>query len=449
VCLDLQEKNQQVKQYRGGIMSLLKFNYINGFQPEAEEELPFEQSEQLKLEQKLSTFEVKQTVVKEELENDLRIWRNKELSDSDWRIVEDAPGDTAAWKSYRTKLRDLPSNSKFPDKFEVADFPLAPGESSIPEGAEGFIVTNNDPLGIGTTSWVGNKQVTKTLKITNNEPSGVGTDVISVIPDDVGKITTDHIFDDGENAISITSVGSAFVTKFQEVAIASTDYAAGTTTLGINTESISTDNWIQSGSDRIAITGIGTENTITLAVGLAQTISNGGDITILKKDYRTISLASTIANAVTQPFNLRQVTTELYDQGEPVKTATLSFNKAIVNPGDNFDLTLTYTNVLAEEDCTVEFKNSLVSDFTLVDIKNKNGEEYGTRDQADKWITTQNPVSIITLNPAHKGVVGVSTLTVGIATNASSAIDNTFEMEIFIPVLGITTHIGIGSTSIS
>ena len=103
-------------------MSLLKFNYINGFQPEVVEELPFEQSEQIRLEQKLSNFEAKQTIVKEELENDLRIWRNKELSDSDWRIVEDAPGDTAAWKSYRAKLRDLPSNSKFPDKFEVADF---------------------------------------------------------------------------------------------------------------------------------------------------------------------------------------------------------------------------------------------------------------------------------------------------------------------------------------
>ena len=233
------------------------------------------------------------------------------------------------------------------------------------------------------------------------------------------------------------------------MAIASTDYAAGTTTLGINTEGISTNNWIQSGSDRIAITGIGTENTITLAVGLAQTISNGDDITILHRDYSTISLASTIANAVTQPFDLRLIVTELYDQGEPKLTVTPSLNKTEVNPGENFDLTLTYTNALSEEDCIVEFKNAAPSDFSLDIIKNKNGEERGTRDYEDEWITTSNPVSIVSLSQAHKGVVGVSTLTVGIATNAPTAIDNAFQMEISIPILGITTHIGIGSTSIS
>ena len=109
---------------------------------------------------------------------------------------------------------------------------------------------------------------------------------------------------------------------------------------------------------------------------LAQTISNGGDITILKRDYSTISLASTIANAVTQPFNLRQVTTELVDQGKPKLTVTPSLNKTVVNPGENFDLTLTYTNALSEEDCTVEFSGVTPTDFSLDIIKNKNGEEY-------------------------------------------------------------------------
>ena len=45
--------------------------------------------------------------------------------------------------------------------------------------------------------------------------------------------------------------------------------AAGSTSVGIDTEGITTDNWIESGSGRIAITGIGTENTITLAVGFS------------------------------------------------------------------------------------------------------------------------------------------------------------------------------------
>ncbi len=431
-------------------MSLIKFSYQNNF-VEVEEDAPltWEETEQERLQHKLNSYEISNSVGTRTLAEDLRVWRNEQLAMSDWRIVSDAPGDTDAWKSYRTKLRDLPSSPKFPNKFETADIPLAPGESSIPEDIEGCIITNNDPLGIGTTSWVGNKSITKTLKIGNNEPSGVGTDVISIASDDKDKITTNHIFDDGENAIAITSIGSDFISKWQGVAIASTTYAAGTTTLGINTDGISTDNWIQSGSDRIAITGIGTENTITLAVGLAQTISNGGDITILKKNYNTISLASTISNAVTQPFNLRIITTELYDQGQPKLTVTPSFNKTVVNPGENFDLTLTYTNALAAEDCAVEFSNSTSSDFTIVDIKNKNKEEYGTRDVDGKWTTTNYPVATISLGEAHKGVVGVSTLTVGIATNAPSAIDNDFQMEILIPILGITTHIGIGSTSIS
>ena len=429
-------------------MSLIKFSYQNNF-VEVEEDAPltWEESEQERLQHKLNSYEISNSVGTRTLAEELRVWRDGQLANSDWRIVSDAPGDTDAWKSYRTKLRDLPSSPKFPNKFETADIPLAPGESSIPEDIEGCIITNNDPLGIGTTSWVGNKSITKTLKVLNNEPSGVGTNVISVAS--TSNIETSYIFDDDETAISITSIGSDFVSTWQDVAIASTTYAAGTTTLGINTDGISTDNWIQSGSDRIAITGIGTENTITLAVGLAQTISNGGDITILKRDYRTISLASTIANAVTQPFNLRQVTTELVDQGKPKLTVTPSLNKTVVNPGENFDLTLTYTNALSEEECAVEFSGVTPTDFSLDIIKNKNQEEYGTRNINEEWITTRNPVGIVSLSQAHKGVVGVSTLTVGIATNAPSAIDNDFQMEILIPILGITTHIGIGSTSIS
>ena len=429
-------------------MSLIKFSYQNNFQTIHETDpITWEQSEQERLQIQLDTYETSRTITTNNDAETVRQWRDLQLANSDWRIVADAPGDTDAWKSYRTKLRDLPSSPKFPNKFETADIPLAPGESSIPEDMEGYIVTNNDPLGIGTTSWVGNKSITKPVNVLNNEPSGVGTNVISVAS--TSNIETSYIFDDDETAISITSIGSDFVSTWQDVAIASTTYAAGTTTLGINTDGISTDNWIQSGSDRIAITGIGTENTITLAVGLAQTISNGGDITILKRDYSTISLASTIANAVTQPFNLRRVTTELVDQGKPKLTVTPSLNKTVVNPGENFDLILTYTNALSEEECAVEFSGVSPTDFSLDIIKNKNQEEYGTRNINEEWITTRNPVGIVSLSQAHKGVVGVSTLTVGIATNAPSAINNAFQMKIWIPILGITTHIGIGSTSIS
>ena len=39
--------------------------------------------------------------------------------------------------------------------FEESDWPLAPGESSIPDDAVTFLKSNADPLGLGTTSWVG------------------------------------------------------------------------------------------------------------------------------------------------------------------------------------------------------------------------------------------------------------------------------------------------------
>lgn len=42
---------------------------------------------------------------------DLRSKRDDLLADSDWTQVADAPGDTAAWATYRQALRDLPANT--------------------------------------------------------------------------------------------------------------------------------------------------------------------------------------------------------------------------------------------------------------------------------------------------------------------------------------------------
>lgn len=38
----------------------------------------------------------------------VRLWRNYELSRTDWTQVADAPVDAAAWATYRQALRDLP-----------------------------------------------------------------------------------------------------------------------------------------------------------------------------------------------------------------------------------------------------------------------------------------------------------------------------------------------------
>ena len=90
--------------------------------------------------------------------NDLRGTRNSILAGSDWTQGADAPFDANeknAWQTYRNKLRDLPSHANAPIWFQESDIPLAPGESSVPVWANGFIKSRIDPIGIGTTSWVG------------------------------------------------------------------------------------------------------------------------------------------------------------------------------------------------------------------------------------------------------------------------------------------------------
>ena len=114
---------------------------------------------------------------------ELRTYRDDELSTSDWTQVPDGPLDSttkAAWATYREKLRDLPSNAKAPFWFDDSDWPLAPGQSSINSEALGFIKRNIDPLGIATTSWVGltTSMVEKGSLSVNN--AGIGTDIVGV-----------------------------------------------------------------------------------------------------------------------------------------------------------------------------------------------------------------------------------------------------------------------------
>ncbi len=114
---------------------------------------------------------------------ELRTYRDDELSTSDWTQVPDGPLDSttkAAWATYREKLRDLPSDAKAPFWFDDSDWPLAPGQSSINSEALGFIKRNIDPLGIATTSWVGltTSMVEKGSLSVNN--AGIGTDIVGV-----------------------------------------------------------------------------------------------------------------------------------------------------------------------------------------------------------------------------------------------------------------------------
>lgn len=46
--------------------------------------------------------------------NALRRERNDLLAASDWTVLSDTPTATAAWKTYRQALRDLPANTTDP-----------------------------------------------------------------------------------------------------------------------------------------------------------------------------------------------------------------------------------------------------------------------------------------------------------------------------------------------
>jgi hypothetical protein len=53
----------------------------------------------------------------------IRLWRNRELAQSDWTQVADSTADKAAWATYRQKLRDLPASNTDPKKIK---FPSRP-----------------------------------------------------------------------------------------------------------------------------------------------------------------------------------------------------------------------------------------------------------------------------------------------------------------------------------
>ena len=55
----------------------------------------------------------------------IRIWRDKLLSDSDVKMISDAPWDKSAWAEYRQQLRDLPSTVSDPAKIVFPEPPTA------------------------------------------------------------------------------------------------------------------------------------------------------------------------------------------------------------------------------------------------------------------------------------------------------------------------------------
>ena len=111
-------------------------------------------TEQEQLEARVVNFEN----IKQRRFDELRNYRNNLLIKSDWTIVNDSPlpvGIQSSWREYRQNLRDLPNQSNAPDRFLIVEWPLSPEQTEIPDDAKVFVAEISDPLGIGTTSWVG------------------------------------------------------------------------------------------------------------------------------------------------------------------------------------------------------------------------------------------------------------------------------------------------------
>ena len=53
----------------------------------------------------------------------IKLWRNAELSRTDQTMHTDAPTDKTAWATYRQALRDLPAQGGLADD---AEFPTSP-----------------------------------------------------------------------------------------------------------------------------------------------------------------------------------------------------------------------------------------------------------------------------------------------------------------------------------
>ena len=53
----------------------------------------------------------------------IRLWRNAELSQTDWTQLPDSPVEKDAWAGYRQALRDLPALGGEADKVDLPSKP--------------------------------------------------------------------------------------------------------------------------------------------------------------------------------------------------------------------------------------------------------------------------------------------------------------------------------------
>jgi len=359
---------------------------------------------QVLLQGKLDQYKLDQ----EDLLNELRFWRSSELFESDWTQVPDGPLDSttkAAWATYRDKLRDLPSNAKAPNQFAKSDWPLAPGQSEIPENAYIFIPEFDDPTGIGTTSWVGNGTETTVVYTTKTgEISGVGTDIIST--DDTTDVSIGDILKTGSITGTVAGIKTDAIIDLQTTAV-SYDIAVGQSTIAIDDiGDIGLGDTFESGSISEKVIGVGTAaagGTVYNTVSLASTIGSALDADAVVKfrrliEHPIVSLSSTISSGIGtgDVVTFERSKSVLVEQTKPLFTETIGLSTTKVVAGGSFDITITNTNTVAEEPYNYVIG---VRDYIYEDL-----------------ITSPSQEGQVIVTPVLPSTTGVSTITVSIAS---------------------------------
>ena len=356
---------------------------------------------QILLQNKLDEYKENQ----EDLFEELRGWRSGQLGASDWTQVPDSPLDSTtktAWATYRDKLRDLPSNAKAPNQFAKSDWPLAPGQSEVSFDAYDFIMEINDPLGIGTTSWVGNGTETTVVNTTKTgEISGVGTDIIST--DDITDVSIGDILKTGSITGTVAGIKTDAIIDLQTTAV-SYDIAVGQSIIAIDDiGDIGSGDTFESGSISEKVIGVGTAaagGTVYNTVSLASTIGSALDADAVVKfrrliEHPLVSLSSTISSGIGtgDVVTFERSKSVLVAQTRPSLNDTIGLSTTKVVAGGSFDITITDTNTTAQE----------LYEYTI-----------GIRDYNFEDIITSPSQGQVTIIPS--GTTGVSTITVSIAS---------------------------------
>ena len=363
---------------------------------------------QVLLQGKLDQYKLDQ----EELLGELRVWRSSELFESDWTQVPDGPLDSttkAAWATYRDKLRDLPSNAKAPNQFAKSDWPLAPGQSEVDENAYVFIPEFNDPIGLGTTSWVGNGTETTVVYTTQTgEISGVGTDIIST--DDITDVSIGDILKTGSITGTVAGIKTDAIIDLQTTAV-SYDIAVGQSTIAIDDiGDIGLGDTFESGSISEKVIGVGTAaagGTVYNTVSLASTIGSALDADAVVKfrrliEHPIVSLSSTISSGIGtgDVVTFERSKSILVEQTKPLFTETIGLSTDKVVAGGSFDITITNTNTVAEEpyNYVIGVRDYIYEDLITSPIGTPVGEGQ------------------VIVAPVLPATTGVSTITVSIAS---------------------------------